>query len=308
MAVPDYQSLMLPILQALADGNPRPVSEVRADVAQRLGLSEDELQERIPSGQPVFDSRANWAMSYMAQAGVLHRPRRGIIRITERGREALGSDIDRIDNRFLEQFEEFREFRERSRRPRHTSDQAGGETQSEPADEQTEIAPQERLSAAVNEANAALATEIVERLRSRDPSYLEGVVLRLLTALGYGGAQGGTEQLGGPGDRGLDGLIRQDSLGLDRIYVQAKRYAADSPVGRAEVQQFIGALRGAQTDRGVFITTSRFTPQAKEEAPRNVVLIDGDELGRLMVEHNVGAETAETFELKRMDENFFEDE
>lgn len=172
-----------------------------------------------------------------------------------------------------------------------------------------QVTPREQLVNAVEEANAAVAAELLERIRERDPAFLEQMVLRLLTAMGYGGRAGAAEHLGRSGDQGLDGVIRQDALGLDRVYVQAKRYGADHSVGRPEIQAFVGALHGAQADRGVFIATSRFTADAREYAervPARIVLIDGIRLTELMVLHNVGVQEEETFVLKRVDEDFFD--
>jgi restriction system protein len=170
--------------------------------------------------------------------------------------------------------------------------------------------PRETIAAAVEETNAAVATELLTRIREQNPAFLERLVLRVLTAMGYGGAEGSAEQLGRSGDEGLDGVIRQDPLGLDRIYVQAKRYAADRPVGRPDIQGFVGALHGAQADRGVFITTSRFSQDAVTYAERvasRVILIDGHDLAALCVKHNIGVQDREAYVLKRIDEDFFDD-
>jgi restriction system protein len=243
----------------------------------------------------------------MVQAGLLRRPRRGVVESTPRGREVLAQGLVRLDNVVLSQYPEFIEFRNRVRHKstplatRDSSPEATGHGQ--------ESTPPEQLEKAVEEANAAVAAELLERIRERDPVFLEQLVLRLLTAMGYGGRAGAAEHLGRSGDQGLDGVIRQDALGLDRVYVQAKRYGADHSVGRPEIQAFVGALHGAQADRGVFIATSRFTTDAREYAdrvPARLVLIDGVRLTELMVLHNVGVQDEHTFTLKRVDEDFFE--
>jgi restriction system protein len=297
---------MLPVLQAVGEGEPRRLADVRDVVAKQLALTPDDLALRIPSGSPVFNSRVHWAVTYMAQAGLLRRPRRGVVQVTPRGREVLAQRPSRVDNVLLSRYPEFLEFKTRAREKQ--ADQALSPDPSRDAAGQ-ETTPREQLEKAVEEANAALATELLERIHERDPVFLEQLVLRLLTAMGYGGRAGAAEHLGRSGDQGLDGVIRQDALGLDRVYVQAKRYGPEHSVGRPEIQAFVGALHGAQADRGVFIATSRFTAEARdyaERVPARLVLIDGVRLAELMVLHNVGVQEEETFTLKRVDEDFFE--
>jgi restriction system protein len=247
----------------------------------------------------------------MGQAGLVRRPKRGIVEITDRGREVLREHGDRIDNQLLNNFDEFKDFKSRVRKA-----QVSRPTGTEPprlsliSATGTDVAtPQEAITAAVEETNAAVAAELLVRVREQDPACLERLVLQVLTAMGYGGAAGSAEQLGRSGDEGLDGVIRQDPLGLDRIYVQAKRYAADRAVGRPDVQSFVGALHGAQADRGVFITTSRFSqdaPDYAEKVAARAILIDGAALAELLVKHNIGVQDHETYVLKRLDEDFFE--
>jgi restriction system protein len=301
MSVPDYQSLMAPTLRVLADGGERSLAELRAVVADRLALSEDDLRAKIPSGTPLFANRLHWAVTYMYQAGLLSRPQRGVVCITDRGRKVAAAHPNRVDVRLLSEFSEFLDFKSRSRQPR-----AAGEP--DLADDGA--TPREAVSTAVDEANAAVAAEMLDRVRQREPAFLERLVLAVLTAMGYGGAAGAAEHLGRSGDEGLDGVIRQDPLGLDRIYVQAKRYGAARAVGRPEIQEFVGALHGAQADRGIFITTSRFTPEAITYADRvaaRVILIDGATLSSLMVRHNIGVQDQQTYVIKRVDEDFFEE-
>lgn len=301
MAVPDYQSLMAPALRALSDGAARTVSQLREIVAEQIGLSAVDRQQTIPSGAPLYDNRLHWAITYMNQAGLVHRPRRGTVAITERGRGVIREHPNRINNDVLIQFAEFRDFRSRVR---------GGERTIAAAATEQEATPGETIASAVAEANNAVAAEVLDRVRERDPAFLEHLVLRVLTAMGYGGAAGSAEHLGRSGDEGLDGVIKQDTLGLDRIYVQAKRYSANRTVGRPEIQEFVGALHGAQADRGIFITTSRFSPEARSYADRvaaRVVLIDGQTFAQLMVDHNIGIQDRETYVIKRVDEDFFED-
>jgi restriction system protein len=245
---------MAPTLRALADSQERSMSQLRAIVADQLGLSEDDLRATIPSGASVFSSRLHWAVTYMYQSGLVHRPRRGIVEITPRGLEVLEEHPDRIDLGVLVQFDEFLDFRSRSRQV----DQAAAAAESV-----SEATPRETVAAAVTEANAAVAAEVLDRVREREPVLLERLVLDLLSGMGYAGAAGSAEHTGQPGDKGLDGVISQDPLGLDRIYIQTKRYGAENPVTRPEIQEFVGALHGAQADRGIVITTSRFTQDAK---------------------------------------------
>jgi restriction system protein len=302
MPVPDYQSLMAPTLNILADGGDHSLAELRTIVSDQLALTEDDLRAKIPSGTSLLANRLHWAVTYMYQAGLLSRPKRGVVRITERGRKVVAEHPDSLNIRILSEFPEFIDFQSRSRQPK----QGGGD--SDTGDDAA--TPREAVSAAVEEANTAVAAEVLDRIRQREPAFLERLVLSVLTAMGYGGAAGAAEHLGRSGDEGLDGVIRQDPLGLDRIYVQAKRYGASRAVGRPEIQEFVGALHGAQADRGIFITTSRFTSEASTYADRvaaRVVLIDGQELSGLMVRHNIGVQDQQTYVIKRIDEDFFDE-
>lgn len=313
MPVPNYQTLMAPVLRALQDGQPKSIKEIRDHVAAEMGITEEDKQELIKSGISVFDSRTAWAVTYLAQAGLIRRPKRAVNQITERGLHVLQEHPDRVDNHILFEFEEFREFKSRARA---SQDRSGPSKAGAPSPSTTNgttaatEAPRETITAAIEENNAAVAADILARVREQDPAFLENLVLKVLTAMGYGGAAGSAERLGRSGDEGLDGVIKQDPLGLDRIYVQAKRYAADRSVGRPDIQGFVGALHGAQADRGVFITTSRFSPDAynyAEKVAARLILIDGPTLASLLVEHNIGAQNSETFVLKRVDEDFFEE-
>ena len=303
MGVPDYESLMHPVLSVLSDGESRTIASLREEVADNLGLTDEDRAERIPSGSRLYDNRMHWSVTYLVQAECLVRPRRGVVAITDRGRHLLRQHPDRIDGSHLEQFPEFMEFKNRTGRKRKRKKAPA--TSPSPAP----TTPKERLSEAVEESNSAVADEVIRRIREREPTFLEDVVLDLLTAMGYGGREGAAEHLGRSGDEGLDGVIRQDALGLDRVYVQAKRYAAERAIGRPEIQAFVGALHGAQADRGVFIATSRFTNEARDYADRvnaRLVLIGAEELGDLMVRHSVGVQVEETFALKEVDEDYFE--
>jgi restriction system protein len=304
MAIPDFQTLMRPILEVQTDGGPHSQADVRNLVAAKLGVTDAERKELLPSGkQPVFSNRVAWATTHLAQAGLLYRPARAMSQITDRGREVLRDHSDRVDLRVLAAFPEYAEFRKRTREP-------GGQPSGALAGTDLALAsasPDETIKDIIDTAHSAVAAELLSRILMQPPEFLEHLVLDLLDKMGYGGL---TEHLGGPGDGGLDGLIRLDRLGLDIVYVQAKRYT-EKVVGRPDVQAFVGALQGAQATRGIFITTSRFSNDATVFADRvnlRLVLIDGPELASLMIEHNCGVVAEHTFTLKHVDENYFDDE
>lgn len=301
MPVPDFQTLMRPVLELHADGSDHESGEVVTTLAERFNLSQAERAEMLPSGrQKLFNNRVAWSVTHLAQAGLLERPRRGITRLTPRGRTVLAENPARVDMKVLAQFEEFLEFRSRRRKPEKSAE--------EQSTTSVEAPPLELIPQLVAEAHAALADELVERLRQAPPEFLEHCVLELLVHMGYGGPEGEVRHLGGPGDEGMDGLIRQDPLGLDVVYVQAKRYAADRTVQRPDVQAFAGALQGAQASRGIFIATTRFSQGAidfAEKVPSRIILIDGRRLGELMVAYDCGAQEAQTVTIKKIDEDFF---
>jgi restriction system protein len=301
MAIPNFQETMLPILSAVSDGGVHPWRELRDVCAKFFEATDEELAERLSSGGSRFDSRVHWALTHLVQGGLLTRPRRGHVQITVRGNDVLAANPDRVDTQLLARFEEYREFNTRTR--------AGSGEQATDADDSQHDTPLEAIAEAVRESNEALATEVLQRVLDQKPLFLEQLVLTLLTAMGYGGRAGAAEHWGRSGDGGIDGVVRQDVLGLDRVYVQVKRYAADHAVGRPDIQGFVGALHGQQADRGVFITTSRFSAEARsyvERIPNRIVLIDGRRLAELMILHNVGVQDESTFVLKRIDEDFFE--
>jgi restriction system protein len=304
VSIPDYETLMAPTLAALADGEPRTRPQVREVVAKAVGVSDDDQQAMLPSGKTtVFGSRVGWALTYMTQAGLAERPRRGTYVISERGRQVLRNHPDRVDNHVLEQFPEFLEFKARrsEQEPVLVAAEAG-----RPAP----LSPTDAMDQLVAEADAAVAAELLDRVLAQPPVFLERLSLRLLRAMGYGGREELLQHTGKPGDRGLDGIIRQDALGLDLVGVQAKQYGQDRTVQRPDLQAFVGALQGAQTSRGVFVTTGRFSPGAREFAEQvamRLVLIDGVELARLMVRYKIGVSVAETYEIKTVDEDFFEE-
>lgn len=305
---------MRPVLALHDDGREHKPSEVRDRIASQFRLSEEDREERLPSGTArTYDNRIGWATTYLVRTGLLMRPRRGVTVITDRGRSIVQQYPERVDLRVLSQFPEFDEFRAarggtRSRDTRDAEGIAGGDTG---ADDKT---PEEAIEAAYIELRADLAEEVLSRVLSRDDQFFEDLVLDLLLAMGYGGSrQNASERLGRTGDGGVDGVIREDRLGLDVIYVQAKRWdPSGRPIRRPDIQAFVGALQGLRADKGAFITTSRFTKEARdyvERVPARVVLIDGRELAELMIDHGVGVGgTGRTYELKRIDEDYFADE
>ena len=301
MAIPDFQTIMRPLLMVLVDGQERPVTTIREALAQEFELSEEELQERLPNGrQLTFINRVAWALAHTKIARLVESPRRGVYRITQRGQQVLEqtSETGRVDVQLLKKFEEFRD-----RRP-------SSETSPSPTtDSAVETAtPTERMLAAYGELRAAVAADVLERVQEQTPDFFEQLVLDVLHRMGYGGSrEDATERLGRSGDGGVDGVIREDELGLDLIYVQAKRWT--NTVGRPEIQQFVGALNGQRAAKGVFITTSSFSRDAIDYAesvnPR-VILVDGKQLADLMVTHDVGVSVESRYEIKHVDLDYFD--
>jgi len=307
VAVPDFQSLMRPCLAVHEDRQPHTSADLRDRLAAQMHVSDEDRAVMLPSGTaPLFSNRVAWAVTHLAQAELLDRPARGVTQITDRGNEVLQQHPDRVDIKVLHQFPEYEEFRSRTK-------QRKGQPPSTDKDDgarHENLSPREAIEDVIDSAHSAVAADLLARVIKQSPAFLEQLVLRLLVKMGYGGLEAPTEHLGAPGDAGLDGLIRLDPLGLDVVYVQAKRYT-DRHVGRPDIQAFVGALHGAQASRGVFITTSRFSADARDYADRvnaRLILIDGPELAALMIEHDCGVIVEESFVLKQVDENFFEDE
>lgn len=307
MSIPDYQTLMLPVLRLLADGAPHLRADVAEAIADQFRLSEAERRQLLPSGKmTVLRNRVGWAISYMKQAGLLRLPKRGTYQITERGLMVLSKKPERIDVGLLEQFPEFVEFRERSREPR--SGMADVPTQAALAEDVT--TPEEALEQAHTRLRSALELELLEQVKAAPAAFFERLVVDLLLQMGYGGSREEAGRvLGGSGDGGVDGIINEDRLGLDVLYVQAKRWS--DAVGRPEVQKFAGALQGHRAKKGVFLTTSSFSREAEDYAARidsRIVLIDGRRLASLMYEHNVGVSHRATYQVKQLDSDYFADE
>jgi restriction system protein len=301
--VPDYQSLMLPVLRAATAGEQR-IGAVVQRLGEELGLSEAARAALLASGrQTIFANRVHWAKTYLAKAGLVEATKRGHFRLTPRGVDVLAASPERIDNRFLSRFEEFRQFSDRSAQP--TDD----EVVPEPADA-AEQTPDEIMRAAHRRIEAALAEDLLDRVRAAPPDFFERLIVNLLLAMGYGGsAADAGRALGRSGDDGVDGVIDQDALGLDRVYIQAKRYAAGNSVGPGAIRDFFGSLDRHKAAKGLFVTTSGFTSSARETADylsKRIVLIDGEQLTRLMIRHNVGCRIEEVLHVKKVDEDFFE--
>jgi restriction system protein len=299
MPIPDYQTLMRPVLALTDDGNDWASASIRDAIITQCKLSADDVAERLPSGRgTTLRNRVGWALTYLYRAGLLSRPRRSVYRITDRGRGVLREHPERVDNAVLAQFEEFQAFRSRDETP---------PPRPRPEPGPDVATPEERAAAAYRELRATLAGELLERVAEQSPEFFEELVLDVLSAMGYGGSrEDAAERLGRTGDEGVDGVIREDTLGLDLIYVQAKKWA--NSVGRPEIQRFVGALHGQRASKGVFITTSSFSREAVSYAdgvsPR-VILVDGPELAQLMIDHGVGVSVATTYEIKRIDLDYF---
>lgn len=301
---------MLPVLEVAAKGETS-VPLVETEIAKRFGLSDAQREELLPSGkQRVLHNRIHWAKFYLSKAGFLNSPKRGRFVITAEGQALLRSPPQRIDTQFLLTVPIFREFWRWSDRNRN--DLIEDVTEIPSTVTPPTATPEEIIEAAYTEAQAALRLELLDRILQNSPVFFERLIVDLLVGMGYGGShRNAAMQLGRSGDGGIDGVVNEDVLGLDRVYVQAKRYAPGSSVGRPDVQAFVGSLVGLGANKGVFVTTSSFSSQAIEFAariPQRVVLIDGSKLTQLMIEHSVGVRVNRTIEFKRLDEDFFSED
>ena len=306
MTIPDFQSLMRPVLAHLADGEIRRTRDMKDAMADAFSLTDDERAQMLPSGrQRTMDNRVGWALTYLRQAGLIDQPSRGRVVINAAGRKALTAYPDRIDMKTLEAYPAYLDFRDRTREKTQT-DTAPSDVGAPPAD--TSATPSELLELAVATNRSAVEGEVLKAALALSPTGFEDLVIALLARMGYGRA-GSVERTSASGDAGVDGIISQDPLGLDRIYVQAKRYAEDRTIDRPRIHEFAGALLGKQGDRGVFITTSQFSGGAMQEAERinaRIELIDGRRLAELLVTYGVGVQAEESVTLYRLDEDYFE--
>jgi len=302
MAIPDFQACLLPLLRYLGDGEERTISEATEHIAGIFNLSEEEKHARIPSGRsPVIRNRVGWARTYLHKAGLVESPRRGVWKISPLGKTILEKNPPEINVKFLEQFPGFVEFQKRSR----TKTVKGGSDTTGVSD----ATPDEILESAWRELRARLEEELLEVVKSGSSGFFEQLVVDLLVRMGYGGSRADAGQaLGKSGDGGIDGRIKEDRLGLDVIYVQAKKW--EGTVGRPEIQKFAGALQGAKARKGVFLTTGTFSREAVDYASSidsNMVLIDGEELARLMIDHDLGVTTVQAYEVKQLDSDYFDE-
>ncbi len=301
MSIPDFQSFFKPLLEIAADGKEHSIKDAISIIANQMKLTEDDLKELLPSGtQTKFRNRVSWAKSYFIQAKVLEPSKRGFFNITERGRELLKEGHDRIDIKILNQYPEFVEF--------HTSKISEHSTPNESGI--SDETPEESLQKAYQNIRNDLASEILSRIKNNPPHFFENLVVDLMLALGYGGSRTDAgESIGQSGDEGVDGIIKEDRLGLDVIYIQAKRW--EGTVGRPEIQKFVGALHGKRAKKGVFITTGRFSNDADEYVKTidpKVILIDGRTLSELMIDFNLGVAISANYEIKKIDNDYFEEE
>ncbi len=305
MAIPGYQEFMLPLLRIAGDGKEHSLPEAVDSLAEQMKLSEDERNSLLPSGQTRIYNRVAWAMTYLSKSLLLEKTGRGKFRIAPRGSEVLEQDPPRIDNSFLTQFPEFEAFRSKKNK---TLAAVGGSGDHAALAINPDITPEEQLEAAHEELRDTLADDLLRRVRAGSPRFFEQLVVRLLVAMGYGGGQlDRAEVTGRSGDEGIDGVIREDRLGLDMIYVQAKKW--ENTVGPGDIDKFVGSLMRKKATKGVFITSGTFTDGAERagrEAAVKVRLIDGDELAELMIDYNVGVAAADTYVVKKVDMDFFD--
>ncbi len=307
MPVPDFQSMMLPVLQQFSDGKEHSLHEILDNLAKVFSLSELEANELIASGkQTVFYNRVGWARTYLTKSGLLEMIRRSHYKITDRGKGVLKSNPTRIDMKYLEQFPEYIEFRDKENTPRKSN----GKDSQVSAPKDTSKTPEEILEDAYQEIRDDLAQELIALVKSCHPAFFERLVVELLVNMGYGGSRReAARAVGQTGDEGIDGIIDEDRLGLDAIYIQAKRW--ESSVGRPEIQKFVGALMGKRARKGIFITISSFSSEAVNYVANidfKVVLIDGKRLAELMIDYDIGVTGSINYQLKRVDSDYFSNE
>lgn len=314
MPIPDYQTLMLPFLRIAGDGKEHRFRDAVESLAQEFSLTDEERNVMLPSGTaPLFDNRVGWARTYLKQAALIESRKRGFFHITPRGKELLAKNLPRIDNSTLEQYQEYLDFKLRRGEPKDTSKpeaQCNQVPLISTNETPTDSTPEELFSQAYQRLRSNLEGELLEQVKGSTPAFFERLVIDLLVAMGYGGSRRDAGRaIGKSGDGGIDGIIKEDKLGLDVIYIQAKRW--EGTVGRPEIQKFAGALQGQRANKGVFITTSNFSREAEEYASiitSKIILINGEQLATLMVDHNVGVSPISAFEIKRIDSDYFEGE
>ena len=305
MAIPDFQTLMLPLLRLTADGKEHTARDVVASLAQEFCLTEDELQQLLPSRRArIFPNRVAWARYYLKIAGLLDVPRRAVFRISARGKDVLKKEPERIDTSFLRQFPEFNLKRDASENEKESTTAVSDEIAC------VEKTPAEQFEAANILMRSSLSDDLLSSLKRASPAFFERTVVEVLVKMGYGGSlKDAGQAIGRSGDEGVDGIIKEDRLGLDIIYIQAKKW--ESTISRPEIQKFAGALMGQKARKGVFITTSDFSEGARAFAASidsKIILVDGKQLADMMIDFSVGVATDATYELKRLDSDYFSEE
>lgn len=304
MPIPDFQTAMLPVLRGF-NGGAKSVADLLPELRKEFAVTDEEAAEVLPSGRvTTLQSRAHWARTYLSKAGLLRSPSRNRHEITDAGRKLLLSGVDRIDMKTLEQFPAYVEWREKERAPT-TLQQPLVAAKSEDVTE----TPEESIERDFASVESALSEDLVAAVQAMTPQKFEQLIVDLLLAMGYGGGDRSMgERIGKSGDGGIDGIINEDALGLDAVYIQAKRYTPDSKVGRPALQAFVGSLTGEGANKGVFVTTSDFSKEAKDylnKVQHRIVLINGDRLARLMIQHEVGVRARRTYVLRSVDEDYF---
>jgi restriction system protein len=304
MNIPDFQSIMLPLMEIAADKNVYLFRDVINKLIEKYDLTDEEIKELLPSGkQPIFENRVGWAKTHLKKAGLLVYPKRGCIQITERGLLLLKNKPDKIDMKMLKQFDEYNEFIKITNANKDSDDAIN---------EMDTHTPEEIMETAFQNIKRTLADEILEKIRNVSPAFFEKLVVDLLVEMGYGGSvKDAGKAIGKTNDEGIDGTIKEDKLGLDVIYIQAKRWKLGNVVGRPELQKFVGALAGQGAKKGIFITASAFTKEALEYSPKNetkIILIDGIQLAELLIEYNVGVSNQQMYEIKKIDNDYFDEE
>lgn len=303
MPIPNYQTYMRPLLEVLTDGSEKKLPEIVSEIINKFNFKPEQLNARIPSGKQTYIyHRISWAKTYLVKAGLIEQPKRGICKITDRGQLALKSEHE-INNTYLVSFKEFQSFKQQSNGTTPSHEQFIISNRS--TNEQT---PEEIIDSAFATINSSLATDILQAILNASPQFFENLVVDLMLAMGYGGSRKDAGQATQyTQDGGIDGIIKEDKLGLEMIYLQAKRYT-DKTVGRPEIQAFSGALDMHRAKKGVFITTSNFSKEALEFTSlieKRIVLINGEQLTELMLEHNLGVSTKQVFEIKTLDSDYF---
>jgi restriction system protein len=303
--IPDFQSIMLPLMSLAGDELEHTSREAIEKLATYFKLSDLDRQELLPSGtQAIFDNRVGWAKTHLKKAGLLESPKRSVFKITERGKAVLVQKPSSINMPFLRQYPEYIEF------TRATSNNGSSQSENIVSEEILKNTPEETLEYAYQKIRQTLAQDILTKVKTVSPAFFEKLVVELLVKMGYGGSiKDAGKAIGKSGDEGIDGIIKEDKLGLDVIYIQAKRW--EGVVGRPELHKFVGALAGQGAKKGIFISTSYFTKDAKEYTPKNetkIVLIDGEQLAQFMIDYNLGVSRQNFYEIKKIDSDYFGDE